>query len=78
MRYLYVLVPLFALLIGALAFLIAVWVHVADVQIPAYGWIAIIGGVLFTLLIGGGLMALVFYSSRKGYDEQAHHFDKYH
>ena len=26
-------------------------------------------GIFFTLLVGGGLMALVFYSSRAGYDE---------
>lgn len=26
-------------------------------------------GVLFTLAIGGGLMVLIFYSSRRGYDE---------
>jgi hypothetical protein len=30
----------------------------------------------FSLLIGSGLMALVFYSSRHGYDEDAHRFDK--
>jgi hypothetical protein len=29
------------------------------------------GGVLFSLLIGGGPMALVFYSSRAGYDDRA-------
>jgi hypothetical protein len=28
-------------------------------------------GILFSLLIGCGLMALVFYSSRHGYDERA-------
>ena len=26
-------------------------------------------GVFFSLLVGGGLMALVFYSSREGFDE---------
>ena len=36
---------------------------------PIYGYVAIAGGVLFSLLVGGGLMALVFYSSRHGYDE---------
>jgi len=28
-----------------------------------------IGGILFSLLVGGGLMALVFYSNRHGYDD---------
>jgi hypothetical protein len=37
---------------------------------------AIVGGVLFSLLVGGGLMALVFYSSRHGYDDDVHYFDK--
>ncbi len=26
-------------------------------------------GVVFSVVIGGGLMALLFYSSRRGYDE---------
>ena len=35
------------------------------------GMVAMTLGVLFTLAIGGGLMALIFYSSRRGYDENA-------
>jgi hypothetical protein len=31
--------------------------------------VAIAGGVVFSLVVGGGLMALVFYSSRHGYDD---------
>jgi hypothetical protein len=34
------------------------------------GMLAMTLGVLFTLAVGGGLMALIFYSSRRGYDEQ--------
>jgi hypothetical protein len=36
-----------------------------------HGWIALMLGTLLSLAIGGGLMALVFYSARKGYDERA-------
>ncbi len=36
---------------------------------PFYGYFAIAGGVLVSLLVGGGLMGLVFYSSRHGYDD---------
>ncbi len=36
-----------------------------------HGWVALALGTLFSLAVGGGLMALVFYSSRKGYDERA-------
>jgi hypothetical protein len=33
------------------------------------GTLAMIFGVLFTLVVGVGLMGLIFYSSRRGYDE---------
>ena len=38
-------------------------------DMPASGWVALIIGVVLSLAIGVGLMVLVFYSSRKGYDE---------
>lgn len=71
MRSLYVVIPLFALLIATIWFLIAAWNHIGGPDVPAYGWLAIGGGAFFSLLVGGGLMALLFYSSRKGYDERA-------
>ena len=36
---------------------------------PAQGYAAMIIGVVLSLVVGIGLMALVFYSSRRGYDE---------
>ena len=36
---------------------------------PAQGYIALIIGVVFSLVVGIGLMALLFFSSRRGYDE---------
>ena len=30
---------------------------------------------MFSLLVGGGLMGLVFYSARAGYDDRASHND---
>jgi uncharacterized BrkB/YihY/UPF0761 family membrane protein len=33
------------------------------------GTLAMIFGVLFTIVVGVGLMGLIFYSSRRGYDE---------
>ena len=42
-----------------------------DTDVPASGYIAMALGVIFSLVVGVGLMALVFYSSRKGYDEPA-------
>lgn len=36
-----------------------------------HGWIALGLGTFLSLAVGGGLMALVFYSARKGYDDRA-------
>ncbi len=33
------------------------------------GYIAMALGVLFTMVVGAGLMVLIFYSSRRGYDD---------
>ncbi len=38
---------------------------------PEVGYVAMTIGVVFSLLIGIALMALLFYSSRHGYDERA-------
>ena len=43
--------------------------HSGDIQIPTWGYQFLIGGVVIGLLVGCGLMALAFYSSRRGYDE---------
>jgi hypothetical protein len=69
MRKLLILVPLFALLAVSLWFAASAWLHFDNGGIPLYGYVAIIGGVVMSLLVGGGLMALVFYSSRHGYDD---------
>jgi hypothetical protein len=42
-----------------------------DTSVPISGYIAMAFGVIFSLAIGIGLMALLFYSSRAGYDEPA-------
>lgn len=64
-----IILGLFALLAVAIWFAGAAWVRFGGDTIPIYGYIAIAGGILFSLLIGGGLMALVFYSDRHGYDD---------
>jgi len=70
-----IIVALFALLGVSIWFAGAAWLRIGGDAIPFYGYVAIAGGVLFSLLIGGGLMALVFYSSRHGYDD-IHEIDK--
>jgi hypothetical protein len=35
-----------------------------------HGWVALTLGTLLSLAVGGGLMALVFHSARRGYDDR--------
>jgi hypothetical protein len=69
-------IALLGLLALSLWFAGTAWVRLGGDPIPLYGWFAIIGGVFFSLLVGGGLMALVFYSSRHGYDDDVQRHDK--
>jgi hypothetical protein len=62
-------VPLIGLLFVTLWFVGRAWVRFGAGAIPYYGWFAIAGGIIFSLIVGCGLMALVFYSARHGYDE---------
>jgi hypothetical protein len=62
-------VALFALLALSVWFAAYAWNHLGGDPVPSYGYVAIAGGVVVSLLVGGGLMALVFYSSRHGYDD---------
>ena len=62
---------LFALL--ALASWVAYREWIRDAAgLPPWAWVFAAIGMTFALLIGGGLMALLFYSSRMGYDEPPH------
>ena len=60
-----------AVVIVALVVTISVgnWNFVGNSGIDLNGWIALILGVVVTLVVGIGLMALVFISNRRGYDE---------
>lgn len=60
---------LFALLALSFWFAGSAFVQMSGDPIPLYGYFAIAGGVLVSLAVGGGLMALVFYSNRHGYDD---------
>ena len=43
----------------------------AGTEVPLAGYLAMAIGIVFSVLLGAVLMALVFYSSRAGYDEPA-------
>jgi hypothetical protein len=57
-----------ALLAAAVWYAIHAWLALAGVPISPLGWLFLTLGALFTLAVGGGLMALVFYSSRHNLD----------
>ena len=70
-----------ALLVTALVAMLGVavyicyqmWTSISNVDsgINGNGMAALVIGGIGTLVVGGGLMALVFYSSRRGYDDAA-------
>jgi hypothetical protein len=65
---------LIAMLAMALGWAAYVWNESSGTPMDKHGWIALGLGTLFSLLIGCGLMALMFFSSRSGHDEQADPF----
>lgn len=64
-----VAVPLLAILVAAGWYAASAWLSLDGPPMPATGYVALAIGVVFSLLTGFGLMALLFYSSRHGYDE---------
>jgi len=70
----------FAAAVIALAAVLAVaivivtfWNQLGASEISPVGWLALGFGVVATLALGCGLMALMFISNRRGYDDPAHH-----
>jgi predicted transporter len=70
------LVLLVLMLIGTGVWAISVWNETSGIEMSKHGWIAMGLGTLFSLAIGCGLMALMFYSNRSGHDEAADPFRK--
>jgi fatty acid desaturase len=70
-----IVVFLLAALAAAGWFAVYGWSSASGAPMPTAGYVAMILGIVFSLVIGCGLMALVFYSSRHGYDEQAQQRD---
>ena len=65
----------FALLVLAAFFVISlwyavkVWTSMSGVHMSGWGWLFLVLGIVVTIALGAGLMALVFYSSRHDYDQ---------
>ena len=69
MKSLTIIVTLAAVLGLAIYGAVEVWTALEDTDISMHGWIALSAGVLVTFALGAGLMFLVFYSNRRGYDD---------
>jgi hypothetical protein len=67
-----------AISIGLLALLAAVGAYayegviLPDAPVPTYGVVIFSVAVTLLVAVGVGLMALLFYSSRRGYDDSPH------
>jgi len=53
----------------SLWYAVKVWTAMSGVQMSGFGWTFLVLGIVVTIGLGAGLMALVFYSSR-------HHMDR--
>lgn len=69
-------VLLIALLAATAGVAFWAWSEIGEVEIGWHGWIALGLGAGLTFLLGAGLMALMFLSSRRGYDERAHEAER--
>jgi hypothetical protein len=66
---------LLALLAASAGVALWAWREIGEVEISRHGLIALGLGATATFLLGAGLMALVFFSNRRGYDDQAYQAD---
>jgi hypothetical protein len=70
----FVIAALMALLVAAVWYAYGLWNALESANMPTWMYVAMGGGIIFSLIIGCGLMALVFYSNRQGYDDRANDF----
>jgi hypothetical protein len=54
------------------AAIVPMWMVTANVSLPPAALAAIVFMIIGCFAVGGGLMFLIFYSARKGYDDRAH------
>jgi hypothetical protein len=70
-----VLLAALIILLGlSIIWAVSAWNDASSVEMSVHGWIALGLGTFFSLLIGCGLMALMFYSDRSGHDDVADPF----
>lgn len=66
-----VIVVLFGLLAAACGVAWYVWRELGDVVISTQGYLALAAGIAVTVGLGVGLMWLVYFSHRRGFDDEA-------
>jgi hypothetical protein len=64
----FAIVVLLGLLAWAAWYAVGAWNAMSGVKMSPAGWVFMVLGVVVTFLVGAGLMALVFYSSRHDLD----------
>ena len=64
----FAIIVLFGFLGWAAWIFLRTWTELSGVAISPIGWLFMCLGAVVTLAVGGGLMALLFYSSRHNYD----------
>ena len=57
--------------LSAMAVGVYAWIALGTVEMTTTGYVALVLGGIATLALGAGLMGLIFYSNRKGFDEIA-------
>jgi hypothetical protein len=65
-----IFLPLLAILIAAVWFAVDMWLTIEGPDMPVHGYVALAAGAILSLAVGIGLMSLLFYSRRHGYDER--------
>jgi hypothetical protein len=58
-----------AILIASVVALVTAWSS-AGVEISLFGWVVIGIGAVVSVALGAGLMALSFFSARRGFDDR--------
>jgi nitrate reductase gamma subunit len=64
------------LLAAALILTAGGWARLAGIEMSTAGLVALVLGSIMTLAIGAGLMTLVFYSARHGYDDEVQDYSQ--
>lgn len=57
--------------LSVIAVAVYAWISLGDVTMSLAGYLSLVLGGLATFALGMGLMALVFYSNRQGFDDRA-------